>query len=49
MLANFGAVYTDNQPAGGAHLNFEQQLTGSVDKVVSGLRDLTGPVDLGLW
>jgi len=49
MLANFGAVYTDNQPAGDAHLNFEQQLTGFRDKVVSGLCDLTGPVDSGLW
>jgi hypothetical protein len=49
MLANFGAVYTDNQPTGGAHLNFEQQLTGSGDKVVSDLCDLTAPVDSGLW
>ena len=49
MLANFGAVYTDNQPAGVAHLNFEQQLTGSGEKLVSDLSDLTAPVDSGLW
>jgi len=43
MLANFGAVYTDNQPAGVAHLNFEQQLTGFRDKAVQACVTLQGP------